>query len=900
MHQESLRILAKRPLRFPEFTKTLLSGLQISACFRPEDILYISLTTTKARKGYYDILSLYQNQVLRPPKANTLKIFARNLLKEHSFKGVVNQEDRRYILLNLIHHRKTSLFKEEHLGLLSRLYSDLKRHYPSNWNSIPSMAQELVFDPDIINRLKDALFILEKYELYLKEENLVDDESILEAASEYLDKLPYKLLIIEGYFEPWTAERKMFSKLLNSIPNAVVIIPNHPLSSSSEAFFTKHNLEQKLFTAQEAAQSTWRKYPSREDEVINIAREICRMQSCGEIKYPGEVMLVFPELALYRPIVERVFKRYGLKADFTENLKLSKHPGVQIVIDLLRVVEKNFRRRELVGLLISPIFKNVPASVRNWLDSLSRDENITGGRDAWRNKFLKTYPRRFYKLPAGKKLWKEIAKFVYTFIEDIEQLHLCSSVEEFLKKLKRLLYRLEWDPGNEVIEAFDEVLEKLKRMSEFAGETSLSLKFIRETLEVLAGGRQLEKKEQNDEILQGIKVSSLVKSRWLNPMYLFFGGLVDGEFPQHPRRDLLVPESLRRKLGFITVENHFKNDEFEFFRLLEMPVKKVYLSSPSMDADKPLLPSVFLSERDEDVAGGESNTVVYCEEEYQTHIPISRPPREEGVVINNPVSIELIKNKFSETYPFRVTSLETYRACPYRYYLRSVLGIEAYEEASAEPEGRLLGNIVHDIMEKLFKGIDSFQSIEDKLRETITNELNARDLNPFIRAWIEDWLNARIDWFLAEEEVRENKGWEIDPAWIERKLEYFFSSEGFTLKGRVDRVDWMQNRAKVFDYKTGKESKFRLKLKKGLSIQLPLYCEMIKRMYGAKIDSFGLYNWLDLKLNMIHTDESGHAVNQALEFAIQAIEGIRSGRFEASENQICWYCEYKQLCGIAR
>lgn len=889
-HNTPLRLLARRPLCSPGFTRKLLSELKIAERFAPQEILYLTPNKRRARSALFEILSLYRGNVMQTPTCLTIQTLAENLVRANSQKGIVDERDRRFILLKLIHESRDLMFREEHLGLLSTLYAKLRRHHPEGWAKIPPLAREVIFDTDTELRLKQAVELLARYDKYLEEQGLIDHEALLEEAVAEIFSLSQKLLILEGYFEPWKVEQNLFDAILDHVPEVVVIIPDDPLAAEGERFFLSYKLPQRPTPEPSPApQSTWHRFPSREDEVAAIARRICALAEKGV--YPDEIVVLFPALEIYRPIVERVFARYGLNPRISLRPRLENFPAIRGVLDLLRAAEQGFRRRDVVGLCLSPNFKKVPESVRRWVDVLSREEGVISGEKAWTDWFLSDVCSRLVDHHQAAKIVAEIRGFMGRFIKELKRLLSSVSVEGFVKRLRRVLVWLGWEVDEKLRQGFEEILEKLVRMTELAGEAKVSPHFARETLEILLR-KEIPKPEEEEES-SAVRVMPLVETRWLDASYLFVGGLVDGEFPHRPYRDLLLPERLRQALGLPTVEDEFANAEFEYRRLMAMARKKVFLSAPSMEADRPMIPSVFLAERKEDTQP--EDFTIYCEEEQQILEPADRGEQQEGVTFTDSGSLELVNARFGPKHPFKVTLLEVYRNCPYRYYLRAVLGLRPYEEPTAEPEARLLGTILHSVLERLFKGNPDPQRIDDRLWDLLIQELDRRRLNPFVRLWIEDWADARKDWFRDEETARADAGWQTDPDWLERNLELFFEQEGFTLRGRVDRVDWQERRARVLDYKTGQERYFRRKIRKGESIQLPLYCEMIRRLQGARIDSFGIYSFYDSKIEEI--SPPGESILAAVGFAKEAIEGIRYGHFQAEGDQVCRYCEYNEFCG---
>lgn len=887
---EPLRILARRPLCSPGFTRKFLADYGISERFSPEQILYLTPNKRKARTAEFEILSHYRGLgVSRQPACLTLQTFAEKIVASSLDKGIVDERDRRFIMLRLIGEYEEGLFKQEHVGLLSELYSELKRYYPEGWQQIPQIASEVTFDSDTSSRLRAAIELIGLYEEYLAEQNLLDHEMLLDAATSSVLSLPYELIIIEGYFEPWVSEQRLFKALINQIPEIVVVIPDDPIAKKGREFFSSFNLvELEVPEASPPPQIAWHRFPSREDEVVALARQICALARNGKVR-PNEIVVVFPALNTYRPIVERVFARYGIETDCSLRPGLDEHPGIQKVLDLMRTAEQGFRRRDVIGILISPVFKDVPKAVRRWLDIISREEGIVSGENQWLDWLGPGASRALKDKEQSEKLSSEIREFMGRFVSDLKGLSTISSVKDVIVKLRSILDFLGWSVSEEIVKGFNETCEKLLRISELAKEAKLNPRFIRETLEVLF---KKETPELHKEKKNSIRVIPVVESRWLDANHLFVGGLVDGEFPLHSKRDLLLPERLRAKLGLAGAEEEFANANFEFRRLELMGRDRVYLSAPIMEGDRPFLISVFLEEREEIPLKTED--AIYCLEEKQLLEPQESLNPGEGVVFEDENSLKLLNTNLGSRYPFRVTLLETYKGCPFRYYLGTVLGIEPVEEPTQEPEARLLGIIMHEVLETLFKSDSDPEHLGERLRDTLSLVLDRFRLNPFLRLWVEEWVAARADWLKEVESARKDGGWLVNPNWLEHDLQYYFPEEQISLKGRVDRVDWKDNRARVIDYKTGKEKAFILRMEKGESFQLPLYCEMIKRRHRAQVASFSMYGFQDTEIEEYDNPEP--VMLSAVDIASGIVRAIRRGEFPSNKTQTCRFCEFNEFC----
>jgi ATP-dependent helicase/nuclease subunit B len=154
-----------------------------------------------------------------------------------------------------------------------------------------------------------------------------------------------------------------------------------------------------------------------------------------------------------------------------------------------------------------------------------------------------------------------------------------------------------------------------------------------------------------------------------------------------------------------------------------------------------------------------------------------------------------------------VTAFRDYLACPFRFYLKHVLGMEALDDAKREPDALDFGNLIHDALRDM--ALDPAQNESD----------NPEALGAFLAARAADWvgerfgaipslavsvaLDAAVQRLRAAARVQaelRRTGWRIRQA--EHRLEVEF--EGVTVVGRIDRVDLHPEtgRVRVIDYKT--------------------------------------------------------------------------------------------------
>ena len=197
-----------------------------------------------------------------------------------------------------------------------------------------------------------------------------------------------------------------------------------------------------------------------------------------------------------------------------------------------------------------------------------------------------------------------------------------------------------------------------------------------------------------------------------------------------------------------------------------------------------------------------------------------------------------------------VTSFRTYLACPYRFYLRHVLGLGREDDRAIELDAAAFGNLIHEVLCR-FGRSDVSQStdvgeirgfLRVALRECI-EQWYGRDLLPAVNVqsmqaqvrldafadWQADW--ARAGWRIRYTEVPE-------PGTVTR----ISSPDGrsMMLHGRLDRLDQHQETGEwfVFDYKTSTAARgpsaTHRRSGQWVDLQLPLY-----RHLAASLDITG-------------------------------------------------------------
>jgi ATP-dependent helicase/DNAse subunit B len=269
--------------------------------------------------------------------------------------------------------------------------------------------------------------------------------------------------------------------------------------------------------------------------------------------------------------------------------------------------------------------------------------------------------------------------------------------------------------------------------------------------------------------------------------------------------------------------------------------------------------------------------------------------------------------------------LETFAACPLRYFYKYVLGLTLHPDPEKvlrlQPSDR--GNLMHDILEKtLAEGVRSGWVRERALIQG--NKTLAAEAEKAFRQFEKEGVpGAPGLWVWEMEQIRLDlrrvlKGVLADPDWVPLAFEIGFGdskgsgaevvftaagSARFRLQGRMDRVDLSSDgrQLRVVDYKSGSSAgAAKNAVKGGKKLQLPFYLWALKNLYPDKEATQALFDFVTRKGGY---KKIGYKAGEAApleELLVQVLstvsKGVENGLFPAAGKD-CEPCDYKKLCG---
>jgi len=266
---------------------------------------------------------------------------------------------------------------------------------------------------------------------------------------------------------------------------------------------------------------------------------------------------------------------------------------------------------------------------------------------------------------------------------------------------------------------------------------------------------------------------------------------------------------------------------------------------------------------------------------------------------------------------FAVTALEKYAACPYRFYLATVVGLSARKQAVAveELDAATRGLIIHELLRSasvalqerhLFAPDSDFSEAKRVLLRTVDAQLNLwRDqLAPAIaRVWddaISDILDDLVRWLFVTRE----SGWE--PFAFEHEFgkgqaaEPIVLDSGLPLRGVIDAIEQSGSQVRATDYKTGARPEALTIVSGGRQLQPTLYALVLEKLYPTRTVVGGNAFYCTARGEF---ERSEVPLNEAARAAAEAVHRTVAAAFEqgffpaAPAEKTCEHCDFLRICG---
>ncbi len=871
-----------------DYSDVLYIGPNRSVLSAAGNLFFNYLQKTRSKSAYIPFQSL------------TIKQLASNLHEAYGESTAISDSVRTLMIAEILNERNIGYAR-----LLSSLYRKIRNHLPDkSLSGLKNEIRRLIFEEVAGKRAVKAIEALESYEDELKEKILIDPEGILlegiafitsDAGRSMFDKTT---LIIDGFFDPTPLEMEVIRTLIDKAENVMVLVEEH---TEILKYFRLHGegmAEKRLDKATQRKNRGYFAYPSIEEEVEGIAKEIKKLLLEG--MPPGDIAVCFPSLSRYLPMLQRVFKKHGIPQSIGE-YNLSATMPFTLLEEIITCIEEDYPRSDLLSILTSPYLPSIPDIIKEKAVTYSYRAGIVKGKESWlsiKQTLLNapgpdTHDDEREELDAFQSGLTSVIKTFEALKLKKDILSFTDSFESTLNKLGFINSLETSGPGKE---ASGKIMAQLSELRQFAGiihASDIPGFYLRYLLQDLKG---------SNENREGVKVLPLEIAAGLETRILFFGGILEGDFPSRPDIDPILPENVKKALGIPHLEYYLKRQKLYFNRLLNTSELEPHFSAPYADGDKIFLPSPFL---DWGKAANPVRTNLFSEEEVlvregSIHKDMQKTTFSwSGKMLNAKKDSGAFQKRLGMITRghFSVTNIDFYRKCPLRFYIEKVLGLEMEAPPKYEVEARLWGSLAHKTMEYVFDNGDIDLDLLDKeIFKGLEKSLKQFPIGDFWSGVAKEIFRNMLP--MIKEQENEIRLTGYSP----HKMEHALKTEinGIKLKGKIDRIDFKsesgnqkpEETAILIDYKTGSIDSD--------SLQLPLYASMWQEESSIPVEKVGYYSLKEGRVSWypkkkITMDEFMH---NALERTEAIVTKIMAGEFPAlpAKNSECRYCYHSPFC----
>jgi hypothetical protein len=475
------------------------------------------------------------------------------------------------------------------------------------------------------------------------------------------------------------------------------------------------------------------------------------------------------------PVLRSTLERFGIPSRFCFDERLDRHAAVRYLSGAVEAMLGGWDHRETLKVLrLAPRFADLNAMDR--FDFAVRRQIPNAGLGALKALAEDSEPllRRLEALGEIEE-WRAFALEPKDWAARLRMLRNQFRPSRPEPNARRAAI---WRSQAAALDAFDQALDEAAMALE--ARSSLALEDFWRTVKAVLRLKPLRLEESSRNV---VHVLSAHEARQWALAEVWVCGMVEKQFPQLPPQNAFFPETAREQLNAagicVRTAAEFEREERALFdSAINRATSQATLSYPEFSPHgEPNQPSLFLEEW---AATAEVRTARAVKPR-----PYAGPGPGGGTRegIRAPALVEILRKKTEVVSP---ACLETYRQCPFQYFGRYVLKLNA---RPVRPEQRLdlltQGAIVDAVLARFYK---EGRNLEGLFEEVFAQQVEENAIPPgyrreaAYRAMLED-LRALVNSPELPHGNAESR--------TEEEFEYELEA-GVRVSGKIDRldVDW--------------------------------------------------------------------------------------------------------------
>ena len=391
----------------------------------------------------------------------------------------------------------------------------------------------------------------------------------------------------------------------------------------------------------------------------------------------------------------------------------------------------------------------------------------------------------------------------------------------------------------------------------------------------------------------GLQVMGLLETRNLDFDVVNMLSVNEGVIPKNKNSNSLIPYDVRKYYNLPTYNQQQAVYAYHFYRLLHN-AKKINLFYNSLSNSSGLgEPSRFIRQIEYELV--KKNPKVKLQH-FQYKSPIIN-------LKSNIISVDKDDTMLKKITKLSPTSISTYLRCSLQYYWKYIMNINC-DEVNEEIQMNVIGSIIHNTLDELYRNFGNEIVTESKFLEVRNQYLdkcyqNALRNNNFrkglpktgFNSIIASVIDTMISRFLDNEHniVKENS---LRILCTEKELSFHLNN--VELHGFADRIDLLNDKLRVIDYKTGSVNPY--------DVSISANAKQLQDMHDKSIQLI-MYKYLFIKMlnsNALGLDGAliAHIEEENIVPGIIALQKMSNGVFELKVNNADLANDFEAQCDI--
>lgn len=846
---------------------------------------YLELRTEKLNNNGYFIVPTAEHaeRITRLVLARKNPLFNKRILTlDQLLSQLVKQKEisaieQQYILKEIVKELPLKYFSKvlQHNAFyqqLARLINELKEYSSTVLaNSSPKK-----------NELK---LILENYNRYLHENNLIDHVDKYQLAVEVLKDKKFDYILIDGFSSFNSRQQELIVALNNSSQHLIATLLDLPNYLAQKEFYlslglTQESLSKIKRTPQKDLQFLAQNFLTADNnttaiaaeninllvtnnritEIEQIAREILLIKNKQNLNW-SDFTLIFRQIGDYKTLIYDIFEDYNIPVTIHEGLYTQKNSFVAWLLQLLKLSINNYPKEELLAVLKGGFYE-IDRQQIDQLAIAALRKAVFDQKENWLQLSQEISATLYKKLTAFFELTEELA--AQTSYE-----HLHHLIEKLINKLEVMEKLQNLIKARELLTTIKDISKSyrafLKLLTELAGcQKNFAAKDYAELigdLEHYLTQNIISVKERQGNQVQ---VYDMPLARQKEYRIVFIPNLTTRTTPLHQHEDLLLKDAERADTLKKSAEKQ-QEEIMIFYQTLCRATEKIYFSYPQSElSGTKLEASHFLKQvlalfdektvQQKTINQTESIPDIqncFTEKELRTSLLFNlyKNFNEEEIIelLTQYPDLKIISDIVSRKKELRdfdcysketqellkninnlaVKDLEVFSRCRFNFFCKSILKVFDQAEISlAIPTGE----IIHDTLQAYFKNEQRTEILTvfaelfspQKIKEKFSF-LQQKQINIEL-----EHLKEKLLIFIENDREIQERRKQYKPLFFELAVEEHYSE--LTLNGVIDRIDVHEQQALIIDYKTGLLPEINTQtIKEGILPQIWLYAMILEK-----------------------------------------------------------------------